>query len=184
MAVLTKPESTGGGYGPRISELAPKGTYLATIVDIVDTFGVVRPTYEDPTVNETVDLTIFVFGFKGKDGKLYLAKSRDMKISGNEKSNLYKFLTSLTGDAPKMGEDYCQLKGQGAQVTITHQESKRGTIYATLGAVAPVMEEVKDKVIPAGQFAKLLSGDSSPTPSGKSKPMVDDDDEEEGTRPF
>jgi hypothetical protein len=69
MATLTAPE-TSGGFGPRISELAPKGTYLATIVDILDRFGVERPKYEDPTVMEKLDLTLFVFGFKGKDGNI------------------------------------------------------------------------------------------------------------------
>jgi len=164
MALLKEPENTGGGFGPRITELAPKGTYLATIVDIIDTFGVVRPKYEDPSVNETVDLTVFVFGFRGKDGKFYLVKTRDMRISGNEKSKLYGFLQSLTGEPPKYGWDYCELKGQGAQITVTHMESKRtaGKFYATLGAVAPVMEEVKDKVLPVSAFAGLLGGSGQP----------------------
>jgi len=181
MATLKAPENTGGGFGPRITKLAPKGTYLSTIVDIIDTFGVVRPKYEDPTVNETVDLTVFVFGFKGKDGKLYLVKTREMRISGNEKSKLYGFLQSLTGEPPKYGWDYCELKGQGAQITVTHMESKRtpGKFYATLGAVAPVMEEVKDKVMPASAFASVLAGSSSEAPAA---PSVTED--EDGDGPF
>ena len=183
MATLKAPETTGGGYGPRITELAPKGTFLATIVDIVDTFGVERRKFEDPTVMEKVDLTIFVFGFKGKDGKHYLVKTRDMKISGHEKSSLYKFLQSLTGEAPKYGWDYCELIGTGAQVTVTHAESQRtaGKFYATLGSVSPVMEEMKDKVQPLKAFKHLLDPDAANTPAPAS---VAADDEDGSDEPF
>jgi hypothetical protein len=177
MATLQAPTSTGGQYGPAITKLAPKGTYLATIVQIIDRFKVERPKFEDPTIMETVDLTIFVFGFRGKDGELYLVKSGDMKISGNEKSKLYGFLQSLTGEPPKYGWDYCELLGSGAQVTITHKESKRnpGKMYALLGAIAPVMEEVKDKVLPVKAFAALLDPDAPKQPS-KPAPVEEDED--------
>jgi hypothetical protein len=180
MATLKAPESTGG-YGPQIKDLAPKGTFLATIVDIVDRFGVERPKFEDPSVTEKVDLTIFVLGFKGKDGKFYLVKTRDMKISGHEKSKLYDFLKSLTGEPPKYGWDYCELIGTGAQITVSHQESKRtpGKMYATLGSIAPVMEELKGKVHPLSAFAALLDPDKG-VPAG----AVASDDEDGSDEPF
>ena len=62
MAVLKEPTGGTNQFGPAITKLAPKGTYLATVVDIIDTFGVDRPKFEDPTTIEKVDLTIFVFG--------------------------------------------------------------------------------------------------------------------------
>jgi hypothetical protein len=184
MATLTAPE-TGGGFGPRITELAPKGTYLATIVDIIDRFGVERPKYEDPSVTEKVDLTMFVFGFKGKDGKLYLVKSGDMRISGNEKSKLYGFLSGLTGEPPRYGWDYCELKGSGAQITIGHKESKRtpGKMYAVISAISPVMDEVKDKVLPIGAFDGLLDGDT-PKPAAKPVPVGTVEEDEDGDMPF
>lgn len=190
MAILTAPESAAGSlFGPRITELAPKGTYLATIVDIVDTFDVVRPKYEDPTVTEKVNLTTFVFGIKGKDGKLYLVNTGNspmtaMKISGNEKSKLYGFLASLTGEPPKMGWDYSELKGSGAQITIGHKESKRtaGKMYAVVSSVAPVMDEVKDKVLPAAAFASLLEGGEAAAP--KAAPAAVADADEDGNEPF
>lgn len=183
MATLTAPTG-GAGYGPRITELAPKGTYLATIVDISDRFGVERPKFEDPTQTEKVDLTIFTFGFKAKDGKLYLVKTRDMKISGNEKSTLYAFLMNLTGEPPRYGWDYCELIGSGAQITVAHRESKRtpGKVYATLGSVAPVMEEVKAKVLPVDAFAGLLEGNAPAASPGK--PAAAPADDEDGDMPF
>ena len=187
MAQLKAPETTGGGFGPRITELAPKGTYLATIVDIVDTFGVERPKYEDPTVIEKVDITVFVFGFKGKDGKHYLVKTRDMKISGHEKSTLYKFLQSLTGEPPKYGWDYCKLIGSGAQITVTHQESKRtaGKFYATIGALSPVMEEMQGKNPKLEAFAHILDPDkASPVAAPKTASPDLEEDEEDMAEPF
>lgn len=180
------PESTGDGFGPRITELAPKGTYLATVVDIIDRFGVERPKYEDPTVTEKVDLTMFVFGFRAKDGKLYLVKTRDMRISGNEKSTLYTFLKNLTGEPPKYGWDYCELLGSGAQITVTHQESKRtpGKMYATIAALAPVMDEVKDKVLPVSAFAAVLEGGAATATAKPAATEVGDIDPDDDAEAF
>lgn len=184
MAILQAPEgSAGNTFGPRITELAPKGTYLATIVDIIDSFDVVRPTFEDSTVTEKVNLTTFVFGFKGKDGKLYLITSGNspisaMRISGNEKAKLYKFLTSLTGEPPKMGWDYAELKGTPAQITVTHKESKRtpGRMYAVISAVAPAMDEAKPNAIPAAAFEPLMSDKEAPKATVTNLAQADDED--------
>jgi hypothetical protein len=184
MAVLQQPQSAAG-FGPRITELAPKGTYLATIVDIIDRFDVERPKYDNPTEMEKLDLTMFVFGFKAKDGKLYLVKSSDMRISVNEKAKLYGFLQSLTGEAPRIGWDYCELKGSGAQITVAHKESKRtaGKIYATISSVAPVMEEAKDRVIALSAFSGLLEGGTAAAPARGTTPAAAEDDED-GDAPF
>jgi hypothetical protein len=180
MAVLKEPTGGANQFGPSITKLAPKGTYLATVVDIIDTFGVERPKFEDPSVIEKVDLTIFVFGFKGKDGQLYLVKSGDMRISGNEKSKLYGFLQQLTGEPPKYGWDYCELLGKGGQITIAHKESKRtaGKFYAVISALSPVMEEVKDRVLPAATFASLLDPDKAPAKEAAKAATAPADDED------
>lgn len=188
MAVLQAPKSTAG-IGPRITELAPKGTYLATILDIVDKFGVERPKYDNPTEIEKVDITTFVFGFKAKDGKLYLVKTGDspitaMRISNGEKAKLRAFLTQLTGEVPKDGWDYCELKGSGAQITVGHKESKKtGNPYAVVASVAPVMEEVKDKVLPVSAFSALLEGEAA-APARATTPMVAVEEDEDGDAPF
>lgn len=181
MAIL---QESGTGsittFGPKITDLAPKGVFVATIVDIIDSFDVVRPTYEDPTVTEKINLTTFVFGYKAKDGKLYLVTTGNspmtaMKISGNDKSKLYKTLTQIVGEPPKMGWDYAELKGAGAQITVSHKESKRtaGKYYAVISSFAPLMDDVKDRVLPLPTFASLLNGTA---------PAVAD--EEDGNDPF
>ncbi|MBU3666716.1 MAG: hypothetical protein FGM15_12695 [Chthoniobacterales bacterium] len=187
MAVLQQPQGVAG-FGPRITELAPKGTYLATIVDVIDRFDVERPKYQDPTVMEKVDITTFVFGFKAKDGKLYLVKTGDspmtaMRISNGEKAKLRGFLTQLTGEAPKDGWDYCELKGSGAQITVAHKESKKtGRPYAVISSAAPVLEEAKDKVQPLSAFAALLNGDGAAPARGTTPAAAEDD--EDGDAPF
>lgn len=189
MAVLQAPKSTAG-IGPRITELAPKGTYLATILDIVDKFGVERPKYDNPTEIEKIDITTFVFGFKAKDGKLYLVKTGDspitaMRISNGEKAKLRAFLTQLTGEAPKDGWDYCELKGSGAQITVGHKESKKtGNPYAVVSSVAPVMEEVKDKVLPVSAFSALLEGGEAAAPARATTAVAAVEEDEDGDAPF
>jgi hypothetical protein len=185
MAIL---QESGGGsittFGPRTTDLAPKGVYVATIVDIIDSFDVVRPTYEDPSVTEKINLTTLVFGYKAKDGKLYLVTTGNspmtaMKISGNDKSKLYKTLTQILGEPPKMGWDYAELKGSGAQITVGHKESKRtaGKFYAVISSFAPLMEELKDKFLPAEAFADLLGGQPATSAPATA-------DEEDGNDPF
>lgn len=193
MAILTAPEGGAGSLlGPRITELAPKGTYLATIVDIIDNFDVVRPKFESPTETEKVNLTVFVFGFKGKDGKLYLVSTGNsplsaMRISGNEKAKLYQFLTQLTGEPPRMGWDYSELTGQSVQITVGHKESKRtpGKFYAVIAAASPAMDEAKPHAIPAAQFAPLLEAAKQDQPAAApTAPAAAAADEEDGNDPY
>jgi hypothetical protein len=157
MAVLTEPKATGG-FGPRIKEMAPKGTHLATLVDVQDYFNVVRPTFENPSINETVDLTVAIFGFMSKEGSPYLVKSPDMRISGNPKSKLYGFIQQMTGEPPAYGKDTKDLIGLGVQLTVAHRESKRnpGKMYAYISAVSPLMDDLKPKVLPPSTFESLL----------------------------
>lgn len=162
MAVLTEPKANGG-FGPRIKELAPKGTHLATLVDVQDYYNVVRPTFENPSINETVDLTILLFGFKSKEGNLHLVKSPDMRISGNPKSKLFGFIQQMTGEPPAYGKDTKDLIGLGVQLTVAHRESKRtpGKVYAYISAASPLMEELKSKALPPSAFEKLLNDANS-----------------------
>jgi hypothetical protein len=64
MAKLNQPESAGFDTGA----LAPTGTVIATCLDIQDEFGVERPKFENPQEKEVLDVTRFLFGFKGQDG--------------------------------------------------------------------------------------------------------------------
>ncbi len=139
MAILTAPKSqqlfeTG-------TEIPPKGTFIATCIDIRDVFNVERKKFQSEEM-EKVDLTGFLFGFRDKAGKPFKIASRAFRISGNEKSSLFAFLKSWLGQPPKMGWDYMELKGRKALVTIDHTPSKRtpGLTFADIVSISPVPE--------------------------------------------
>ena len=120
-------------------DVAPAGTWVATIIDIRDQFGVVRPSFDNPQVTEVVDLTTFLFGFRDQAGQPHRIASKTMRISGNEKSTLFGFLKAAMGCAPKYGWDYCELKGKRCLITVAHEQKRNGQgIYPTIAALCPV----------------------------------------------
>ncbi len=148
MAVLQ--DNAGAGKQWHLFELgeapvAPKGTFKTKVIDIRDEFGVERRKFDDPSQMEKVDLTAFLFGFRDRAGQPHRIDTRPMKISGNEKSNLFAFLKSLTGESPRMGWDYMELKGAECLITVEHVLSKDGLkTYAQIAAVSPLPDGFAD----------------------------------------
>ena len=147
------PQSTGSGLGA-LGEPPPAGTYLAVCVDVIDSYGVDRPKYQSEEM-EKVDVTRFVFGVKTKNGQLHKIATREMKITGGPKANLTKFLKAWTGENPKPGMDTEELKGKGAQITVTAEESRNGKTYNNITGIAPVLDDYADKVPPVNAFANV-----------------------------
>ena len=139
MAILQQPIVGGNVFGDVIGDdLAPAGTYVATVIDIVDEFGVQRTKFQS-TETEVVDLTTFLFGFRDAQGFEHRVASRRMKISGNEKATLFGFLKSLLGRAPQFGWDYVSLKGAKCLLTVEHIQRRDGTgVVAGIAALSPV----------------------------------------------
>ena len=162
MAVLTAKAESSSGF--QIDELAPSGDYVATCLDIADEFSVPRRKYQSEEM-EDVDVTRFLFGFGGQDGKLYKVQTFEMKISGSPKSTLYKFLTAWLGKAPDYGWDYCSLKGQGAVISVEHVVSQMGTTYPKITRILPAKTSLADyssKIIPISQFGVAPVAPSAP----------------------
>jgi hypothetical protein len=88
MAVLKQPVMSNPFAGQVGDDLAPQGTFVATVLDIMDEFGVQRQKYQSQEM-ETVDLTTFLFGFRDREGNPHRLASRRMRISGNEKSTFF-----------------------------------------------------------------------------------------------
>lgn len=139
MAVLQPSVSHSNPFADQLGDaLAPAGTYLATVLDIKDEFGVTRQKFQS-TEMEKVDLTCFLFGFRDAHGAPHKVASRQMKISGNEKSALFNFLKSLLGRAPAFGWDYCALKGAKCLLTVEHVQKRDGSgVFAAIAALSPV----------------------------------------------
>ena len=162
MAQLNQPESAGFDIGA----LAPAGTVVATCLEVQDQFRVERPKFENPAEQETLDVTRFLFGFKGPDGSPYKVQSFEFRISGSPKSNLFKFLTAWLGTPPKYGWDYCELKGQGAMITVAHKQSRDGTkTYANIVGISPVIDQLQAQVIPVAAFDAPPPA-AAPSPAG------------------
>lgn len=129
---------------------APAGTWVATIIDIRDEFGVMRPSFENPSVMETLDQTTFLFGYRDQAGQPHRIASKTMRISGNEKSNLMGFLKQALGMSPKYGWDYCAMKGQKVLITVAHEPRRSGQgTYPTIASLCPV---------PAGMGSSQTAG--------------------------
>lgn len=162
------------------SNLPPKGTYAATIIDIVDKYGVERRKFEQPDQMEKVDLTAFLFGFRDREGNAHKIDSKPMRISGNEKSALYAFLTSILGEPPKMGWDYCSLKGRKVLITIAHAEGgKSGQTYASIATVSPLPEGFDAAPAPAAPAPAPKKAAKPAPPPAASVTLADGDQTDE-----
>jgi hypothetical protein len=139
MAVLQQPTSHSNPFNQQIGEaLAPAGTFVATVLDIKDELGVKRPKFQSTEI-ETVDLTCFLFGYRDAQGVPHKIASRQMRISGNEKSALFGFLKGMLGKAPAYGWDYCSLKGQKCLLTVEHIQRRDGAgVFAGIASLSPV----------------------------------------------
>ena len=169
MAVLPQPKSSSSLF-ELPDELPPRGTFVATCIDIRDVFGVERQKYQSQEM-ERVDLTAFLFGYRTKDGKPYRVATRAMRISGSDKSSLFAFLKSWLGQAPRHGWDYMELKGKKALITVDHQPSrtKPGVFYAVIASISPLPEGYGDApqapqpAAPAVAAAKPAQGEAGPS---------------------
>jgi hypothetical protein len=118
-----------------------------------------RPSYDDPSVIETKNFTRFLFGLT--DGTLI--QTGEMTISLNEKSKLFKTLTSWNGTMPFGGFDTESMVGKGATLNIIHKTSQKGREYADITAIMPIMQGMEAQVPDRARFV-IPTGDDSPSP--------------------
>lgn len=159
---LVAPKNTGSERSFPINNdggLCPQETAVMTIVAIKETEGVERPKYGNPNETEKLNVIRILFG-REIDGKQYFAQTKEFRQSASPKSALMGFLTSLLGRAPAVDGsfDTNDLIGQGATVTISHQTTQRGTTYAQVSGVGPVLannlsevKNPKDFTIPGSE---------------------------------
>jgi hypothetical protein len=180
MAVLTQPTDSTNPFAELIGDnLAPAGTYIATVIDVRDEFGVVRTRFQS-NETEKVDLATFLFGFRDAQGQPHRVASRRMKISGNEKSALFAFLKSLMGKAPEYGWDYCTLKGAQCLLTVEHVKRRDGVgVFAAIAALSPVPTGLGVPTAPRAAVPAVPPAHAAqPAPVPSAAPRVDpiDDD--------
>ena len=156
---MAKLEAPTGGSGIQIADLAPPAQHVAVCIRITDLFDVDRPSFQNPQQMEKRDVTRFIFGLVGQDGKLYLVQTFEFTISGAPGANLSKFLKAWLGRDAEMGWDYCELLGCGALVTVQHAQSRRnpGQYYAAIAGIAPVHPELVHLIPQPEIFEPLLT---------------------------
>jgi hypothetical protein len=140
----------------KLDNIPAKGTHIATCIEVEDLMNFERPTFDDPSKTEIVDLTRFYFGFRVKGGETFVIRSKGFKLSLHEKSALFQFLKNWNGVPPKPGFDTLTMKGAGAQITIEHVLSAKGRTFANIATIAPVMEGLENLVLGADVFAQYL----------------------------
>jgi len=159
MAILTQSSSGDGPItGWPITAPAPPGQHVAVCLAIKDSMGIQRPSYDDPSIIETLDVTRFLFGLA--DGSLI--QTSEMKISGHEKSKLVGTLTSWLGAPPAIGFDTESLIGQGVTLNVVAKVSKKGTNYSDVASVSPVMPQLANQVPNVANFT-IPQGDEPPS---------------------
>ena len=160
MAILQQSSNTGGPItGWPLTTLAPAGQTFAVCLAVKDSMSIQRPSYDDPTVIETKNFTRFLFGLT--DGTLI--QTGEMTISLNEKSKLFKTLTSWNGTMPFGGFDTESMVGKGATLNIIHKTSQKGREYADISAIMPVMAGMENQIPDRSRFV-IPSGDEAPAP--------------------
>lgn len=165
MAILTQSNSGDGPItGWPIATPAPAGQHVAVCLAVKDSMGIQRPSYDDPSIIETLDVTRFLFGLA--DGSLI--QTSEMKISGHEKSKLVGTLTSWLGAPPAVGFDTETLVGQGVTLNVVAKVSKKGTNYSDVASVSPVMPQLANQVPNVAMFS-IPEGDG---PSAPAQPVA------------
>jgi len=160
MAILQQ-SSNGGGpiTGWPLTTLAPAGQTFAVCLAVKDSLQIQRPSYEDPSIIETKNFTRFLFGLS--DGTMI--QTGEMTISLNEKSKLFKTLTSWNGTMPFSGFDTETMVGKGATLNIIHKTSQKGREYADISAIMPVMQGMENQIPDRSRFV-IPTGDEAPAP--------------------
>ena len=160
MAILQQSSNTGGPItGWPLTTLAPAGQTFAVCLAVKDSMSIQRPSYDDPSVIETKNFTRFLFGLT--DGTLI--QTGEMTISLNEKSKLFKTLTSWNGTMPFGGFDTESMVGKGATLNIIHKTSQKGREYADISAIMPIMAGMENQIPDRSRFV-IPSGDEAPAP--------------------
>ena len=150
MAVIQTPKASASA---NFGDQPPKGTYLAVCLDVIDEYDVINPYTRNDEVPQKWDQTRFVFGVKTKDGKFLKIPTKAERISGSEKSNIYRILTSWNGEPPKDNFDTKTMVGKPAQITVIEKPNRDGTkMFSNISAIGPVMEELLPKVPKVSDF--------------------------------
>ena len=146
MAIL-KPSGGGQIRAYEINDLCPEGIYAARCIDLMETMDVEEEEYGKPGSYVLKDKCRFLLGLKAEDGSLHMVQTREFNLSGSPKSNIVGFIKAWMGKAPPPMFNTLNLVNEVAQVSVTHRTSPKGTVYASVESIAPLMDADKAPAI-------------------------------------
>ena len=158
MAILQQSSNGNGPISGWPIEPINAGQYLAVCLDVKDSLGIQRPSYDDPSIIETLDVCRLLFGTQ--DGQM--VQTGEMKISSHEKSKLVGVLTSWLGSNPGAGFDTETLRGKGCMINIIQKTSQKGTVYSDITSITPVMQGMEAQVPQPTNFDTSLLSSVTP----------------------
>ncbi len=129
-------------------EPVPAGVFPARAYKLIH-FGTVPDTYQGEhklTNKLRIDweLPTEMKVFDPEKGEQPQSISKDYTASFNEKSNLYKDLSSWLGDLSQYDEfELTQILGRDCMVNIQHKTSGAGNVYAYVAAVMPMPQGIE-----------------------------------------
>lgn len=129
-------------------ELVPAGSHLARCYEMIE-LGTVEDTYEGRTKNVrkvriSWELPLEQRVFKESEGEQPFVVSKEFNLYMNEKATLRGFVESWRGKAYSEEEakdfEVTKLVGAPCMITIIHDKTKKGTDYAKVASVSPVVK--------------------------------------------
>jgi hypothetical protein len=171
MPILTNTSGSSGAEYRYDLDDAPTGTYPAVLCDMKHTSGAKVPSFDDPTVLEDKDLSVFLFSYE-HEGEVHFAQTWEMTQSSSERSKLFKMLKSIRGEAPVFEEDYDYSSeiGRKVQITVGSKISKKGTKYTTVDSATPLLSELHDRC-PKIEDLEIPGGRQTPIPDANGNPF-------------
>lgn len=141
MGTISKERHVGAGYAEY--ELTPKGNYQAVLVDFVDC-GWQNKVYDNkPKGLRPYVKLVFQINKTRDDGKPYIVFGKEVALSFDDRSNLYKDLSGVLGqeELDNLLEsdewDTDKLVGVNCRMQVIHETSKKGKVYDKWGAMFP-----------------------------------------------
>lgn len=142
-----KPENLGF----LIPKNMPPGVYVAICLWVLILKDVLRPTFNNPEIKKRCDRIRFLYGAVAGDGEHYTIQSREMAISGDPRSNLYKWGEAWNGEPLPYGTELESLQGRGAVITVV---PRPGDLAGTtvIDKISPVSEALIHKIPTVEEF--------------------------------
>lgn len=131
----------------------PEGQFRAVLADVID-LGWKDQTFEGKSTGMFPFIKfVWLVDELNEDGKPFMVRDRDLKLSDHAKSNLYKRMAAWLGAkaTEKMfddGDDIDTLIGRNAFISVVHNEGTNGGTFANISTIMPLPRGMEPMPVP------------------------------------